>query len=96
MVLVGKPDGSKRFCVDYRKLNDLTKKDSFPLPLIQKSIDTLSSMQFFSTIDLISGYWQVEMDKESTTYNELFEFNVLPFGLNNAPGTFQRLMGHVL
>ena len=101
VVLVRKKNGKLRFCVDYRKLNSITKKDAYPLPRIQEMLNTLAGSQWFSTLDLASGYWQVLMDKQDrektafiTKYGT-YEFNVMPFGLCNAPATFQRLMDRV-
>ena len=97
-----KKDRSLRFCIDYHKLNKVTRKDSYTLPRVDDLLDSLSDAQWFSTLDLCSGYWQVEIDpgdREKTafsTQNGLFQFRVMPFGLCNAPSTFQRLMELVL
>ena len=102
VVIVDKKDGSKRFCVDFRKLNQITKKNSYPLPLIDDILALLGISKFFTSLDLKSGYWQVAMeekDKEKTAFachKSLFEFNVMPFGLSNAPAVFQELMSVVL
>lgn len=98
IVLVKKKDGSLRVCVDYRQLNSMTRRDAFPLPRIEESLDALSGAKWFSTLDLASGYNQVPMaekDKSKTAFCTafgLFEFNRMLFGLCNAPSTFQRLM----
>ena len=102
VVLVKKKDGTSRFCVDYRKVNSVTRKDAYPLPRVDDLFDTLAGSRLFSTLDLISGYWQVEVhpgDKEKTAFctsEGLYEFNVMPFGLCNGPATFQRLMNLLL
>ena len=102
IVLVTKKDGSKRFCIDYRRLNDATIKDSYPIPRIEESLDSLAGAQWFSTLDLASGYWQVELDesaKEKSAFvmrGGLYQWTVMPFGLCNAPSTFERLMENIM
>ena len=102
VVLVRKKDGSACFCVDYRQVNSLTWKDAYPLPRIDDTLDTLAGSVWFSTLDMLSDYWQVEVaeeDKDKTAFatrDGLFHFNVLPFGLCNGPATFQCLTDTVL
>ncbi|UYV83886.1 hypothetical protein LAZ67_X000509, partial [Cordylochernes scorpioides] len=102
VILVRKKDGSLRFCVDYRRLNKITKKDVYPLPRIDDALDTLSGSRYFSTMYMRSGYWQIEVDdkdREKTAFitpDGLYEFNVMPFGLCNAPATFERMIDNVL
>ena len=88
IVLICKEDGSMRFCIDYRRLNDLTVNDAHPLPRIDDCLYQLAGNQWFSCIDLNSGYWQIEVEKliEKTAFNSrrgLLEFKVMPFGLCN-------------
>ena len=104
VVLVPKKDGSLRFCVDYRKLNQVTVLEQFPMPDIRQSLEIFGSKgaRWFSTLDLKSAYWQVQLCPDSAeksafiTANGLWEFTTLPFGLSAAPMTFSRLMSEVL
>ena len=102
IILVPKKDGSLRFCIDYRKLNSVTRKDAYPLPRVDDTLEALSGSKWFSTLDLLCGYWQVEVEEKDRhktafcTREGLFEFKVMPFGLCNAPAVFQRLMDLVL
>ena len=103
VVLVRKKDGTLRFCIDFRQLNNRKEKDSYPMP---KMIDTMEMMlgsKFFSTMDLKSGFWQVKMAEDSWPYTAftvsslgIYKFLRMPFGLCNALVTFQRLMQNCL
>jgi hypothetical protein len=98
IVLVKKKNGEIRFCVDYRKLNAVTKQDSYPLPKMDEILEAFGSSTHFSTLDALSGFHQVEMEEFSrektcfTSSHGNYEWKVMPFGLTNAPAEFQRLM----
>ena len=103
VMLVRKKDGSLYFCIDFRKLNSLTVKDSHPLPCICETLESLTGAAHYSTFNMNSGFWQVPMDEESKQYTAftlgsmgLYECKSMPFGLCNAPPTFQRLMQNCL
>ncbi|CAF3890410.1 unnamed protein product [Rotaria sp. Silwood1] len=102
VTLQPKKDGSLRFCVDFRQLNSATVHDVYPIPRIDDTLDQLRSATYFTSTDLKSGFWQIELDKESrpktafVTHAGLYHFTVMPFGLTNAPATFLRLMDLVL
>ena len=101
-VVIIKKNGSYRFCVDYRRLNDITRKDSYPLPCTDDCLSSLGGASYFSTLDLRAGYWLTAMDERDAdktafiTRRGTFKFKVLSFGLANAPALFQRLMDYVL
>ena len=102
IVLVVKKDGTIRFCIDYRLINKITRKDAYPLPRIDAMLDSFKGAKYFCTLDLNCAYWQIQMHKQDkaktafTTHLGLWEFNVMPYGLCNAPATFERLMENVL
>ena len=98
LLLVKKKDNTTRFVLDFRSLNDVSKKDSYPLPNIRDVIDRMDGVNYWSTLDAASAYWSVplaEEDKEKTAFaipRGKFEFNVMPYGLCNAGATYQRLI----
>lgn len=102
VIVVPKKDGTKRLCVDFRKLNQVTKADPYPIPRVEERIDRLGRARYISALDLTKGYWQVPVAEDSqhkTTFITPFgkyQFTTMPFGLMGAPSTFQRLMNQVL
>ena len=103
VVLVRKKDGSLHFCINFWCLNAKMKKDSYPLPQMQETMESMVGAQYFSCMDLESGFWQVEMSEKARKYNAftvgsmgVYEFLCMPYGLCNMPATFQRLMQNCL
>lgn len=103
IVMVRKKDDTYRFCVDYRKLNSVTKRDAYPLPFVTNILDKLRDARYLSSLDVKSAYWQISVEKSSRQYTAftvpgrgLFQFKRLPFGLHTAPATWQRLIDRVL
>jgi len=96
-----KKDGSFRFCIDYRQLNAVTEKDAYPVPHVKDALDSFHGAKYFTTIDLLSGYWQIGMTERAKqcsafcTRRGLFQWTRMPFGLTNAPSTFCRLMENI-
>ena len=101
-MLISKPDGSIRITVDYRKLNPVTIKDAYPLNNIYDMYTRLTKAKYFTKLDLYSGFYHILMEEESRKYTAfvvewgLYEYQVMPMGLTNAPASFQRLMNKVL
>ncbi len=102
VVLIPQKTGGLCFCVDYHKLNAITQSDAYPLLNIQEILESLVGASIFTSLDLNSGYWQVHMAPDSQDKTAFvcsfgqFHFKTMPFGLKNAPSTFQRLMERVL
>ena len=101
-ILVPKHDGRLRFCTDFRKVNDKTKSDSFPIPRIADCIDQIGNAKFVSTFDMLKGYWQVPLTQRAreisafVTPSGLYQYKVMPFGMKNAPATFQRMVNKLV
>lgn len=99
---VPNPDGTTRFCVDYRRLNTLTVRDSYPIPRMDECIDSLGDTKIFYTLNANCGYWQVEIDEgdwdktSPTSQHGIFRFKRLPFGFKNAPSMFQGVADVIL
>uniref|UniRef100_A0A9J8C7I0 Gypsy retrotransposon integrase-like protein 1 n=1 Tax=Cyprinus carpio carpio TaxID=630221 RepID=A0A9J8C7I0_CYPCA len=102
IVMVPKPDGTLRFCNDFRRLNEVSEFDCYPMPRVDELLDRLGRARFISTLDLTKGYWQVPLSEQAkpktafSTPNGHWHYRVLPFGLHGAPATFQRLMDVIL
>ena len=101
-LLVPKEGGSFRMCTDYRQVNSKTIKDSYPLPRLDDTIDSIGNAKYVTKLDLLKGYYQVELTEKAKTISAfitpfgLFQHEVMPFGLSNAPSTFKRLINHII
>lgn len=102
IVMVAKPNGTWRFCNDFRQLNNVSKFDAYPMPRVDELIERLGKAKYLTTLDLTKGYWQIPLSQESkektafSTPRGLFQYKVMPFGLHGAPASFQRLMDKIL
>ncbi|XP_071051474.1 uncharacterized protein [Onthophagus taurus] len=103
ILLVKKKDGSFRFCVDFRRLNGVTERDAYPIPYVSDTLNKLRNAKYLSTLDIKSAYWQIPVDENSKKFTAftvpnrgLFQFTRMPFGLHNAPATWQRLIDQVI
>ena len=98
IILVNKPNGTFRMCVDYWAVNKITKRENFPTPNIDEQINSFSGTKFFNSIDLMSGYYQIPVEENSRQYTAFvaptghYQFRRMPFGLTNAPAIFMRMM----
>lgn len=101
-ILAPKHDGSYRMCTDYRKVNSVTKTDSFPIPRMDDCIDKIGSARYVTKLDLLKGFWQIpltERAKEMSAFatpDELYQYKVMPFVMKNSPVTFQRLIHMII
>ena len=101
-VLVPKSDGTFRFCTDFRKLNAVTRADSYPLPRIEDCIDQVGKAKHVTTFDLLKGYWQIPLTERAkklsafVTPKGLYQYRVMPFGMRNAPAMFQRMINQIV
>ncbi|CAB4029730.1 Hypothetical predicted protein [Paramuricea clavata] len=101
-LLVPKPDGSYRMCTDYRKLNNVTKADTYPIPRIDDCVDKIGTAKYVSKFDLLKGFWQIPLTERAkevsafVTPKGLYQYKVMPFGMRNSPATFQRLINNVI
>lgn len=102
IVMVAKPNGTWRFCNDFRQLNKISKFDAYPMPRVDEIIEKLGKAQYLTTLDITKGYWQIPLTpnaREKTAFATpygLYQYKVMPFGLHGAPASFQRLMDRVL
>ena len=101
-ILVPKPDGSYRMCTDYRKVNNLSKTDTFPIPRMDDCIDIIGNSKYITKFDLMKGYWQIPLTERAkeisafVTPDGFYHYKVMPSGMKNSPATFQRLINTVI
>ena len=101
-ILVPKPDGSYRMCTDYRKVNNLSKTDTFPIPRMDDCIDKIGNSKYITKFDLLKGFWQIPLTERAKEFSAfvtpdgLYHYKVMPFGMKNSPATFQRLINTII